>query len=157
YLAHPEECAHIADQGLAFIQNHLRQADACQKFLDEVVSMEEKPAGFQENGTLAPAIPLPDDSVPFPLPEALSEQFSKGAARNFFQALRRDLRRPKTDSTPGESEEEADGPPALDLADRQEIIAKREAYHARWMKQEEMRRRGQPFFELHDNAEYRAS
>ena len=34
YLAHPEECARIAAQGLEFVQSRLRQGQACQAFLD---------------------------------------------------------------------------------------------------------------------------
>ena len=157
YLAHPTESARIADQGLEFIRHHLRQDQACRRFLNEIQSMELAPAERAfGNGSTPPSIALPVDSPPAPLPMELGEQLSKGAAGRFGRALQRDLHKlvalfRKSSVVPEDAlEKNVDADPLA----REAIIRKREACHDRWIRQEAMRQRGEPFLELHDNAAF---
>jgi glycosyltransferase involved in cell wall biosynthesis len=143
YLAHPDECARIASQGMEFIRRHLRQDQACRNFLDEIRKMEGDSGVPPENSSIA----LPVDSPPYPLPSDLLTILSKGAGRSFRLALRRDLEV----RTRKKNEESTQTQVTPDSAARRDIIHKREACHDRWVRQESMRQKGEPFLQFHDN------
>lgn len=153
YLAHPEECVRIAEQGNAFVRDHLRQNQSCQLYLDEVQRIESETSLVDETGQQPKSIELPVDAASIPLPRALAHQLSRYTTRLFRQAIRNDLREigAKMSRRSPDPVTRPNHTTSPDANTRAEIILKRKACHERWLKQEAMRSQGNPFLELHDN------
>lgn len=153
YLAHPEECVRIAEQGNAFVKDHLRQDQSCQLFLDEVQRIESGTGLVGETGQQSKSLDPPIDAPSAPLPRELAQKLSLYTTRLFRHAVNSDLReivakvsRRAPDPVTGPNHSATPNTGA-----RPEIIQKRKACHERWIKQEAMRLRGDPFLEFHDN------
>ena len=146
YLAHPTECESIARAGQDFVRAQLRQAQTCAAWLEQLRGGEE----------VLSALHLPPDHAP----EANADEFSRATGRRrrraLTKALRQDFARfvrspdvpvPKSAKlSPAEREEQ-----------RAVVIVKREQYRARLAAQEEVRARGEPAWQMRDNAAYRAA
>ena len=156
YLNHPEECARIAAQGMEFVQSRLRQGQACQAFLEEVEGTENATSIAPGNGREPQSIALTVDASPDPIPAELFRKFSGQTAHLLRRAVRRDLREIalKIRKSLPNFAKKIEAPASLKSAARRQVVQKREAYHDRWMKQEEMRLRGDSFLDLHDNAAF---
>lgn len=138
YLNQPDECARIADQGFAFVEKHLRQAQLCENFLREFAA-----AGCD----------VPLDAAPVPLPRALRRNFSQLRRRDFRRAVVADLH--ELTHRPDPAEEPA--PPAsaeMLAAQRSRTIENRSAYRARLDEQGSRRAAGEEVWSLHDNDAY---
>jgi GT2 family glycosyltransferase len=151
YLRHPDECARIAQQGLEFVRAHLRQAQACQAFLEEVGGN-----GVTADGRLPGEI-IPD-TPPVPLPRDLLRTFSRRKARSVKRALRDDFRRllgRTAEAAPQERQSE------LVLEElsthRLAAIEKREAFQTRLHEQEKRRAAGETVWNLYENESYARS
>ncbi|MGI8430869.1 MAG: glycosyltransferase [Chthoniobacterales bacterium] len=136
YLSQPNECARIAEQGFAFVEKHLRQAQLCENFLRELAT-----AGCD----------VPRDAAPVPLPSALRRNFSRLRRRDFRRAAVADLREVIHRPDPPEA---PTPPPSADMlaAQRARAIENRAAYRARLDEQEELRTAGKSVWTLHHNA-----
>ena len=145
YLRHPDECARIAQQGLEFVRTHLRQAQACQIFLQELE------ADAAASGDIVPDVP------PAKLPRELIRTFSGRRARALRRALVADFKRLSGKSAPSLREVQPEF--ALDVLSKNRLAAieKREAFQARLTEQEERRAAGKIVWNLHDNESYTQS
>src|SRR5213079_2050679 len=86
YLRHPDECARIAQQGLNFVRNQLRQSQACQAFLEEFEGTG-KTSDTARHGQIIP------DATPVTLPEELLRKFSRRKSGALRRALATDFLR----------------------------------------------------------------
>jgi glycosyltransferase involved in cell wall biosynthesis len=151
YLRHPNECARLARQGLEFVRANLRQAQACQFFLQELEASGET-ADAARPYEIAP------DAPPVPLKRELLQTFSRRRAGALKRALVADLKHLLGKSvTP--SPQEVQPKLALEVLSKHRIAAieKREAFHARLTEQEERRAAGEIVWNLHDNESYTRS
>ncbi|PYJ11124.1 MAG: hypothetical protein DMF06_04055 [Verrucomicrobia bacterium] len=149
YLQHPEECARIARQGLNFVQNQLRQAQACQAFLEEFEGTG-KTSDTARHGQIIP------DAPPVTMPQELLRKFSRRKSGALRRALATDFLR-----LTGRTAEE---PVAQDVRServmkelskhRLAAIEKREAFRTRFTEQEKRRAAGEIAWNLHDNDSY---
>lgn len=150
YLRRPDECARIAQQGREFVQVHLRQAQACQAFLEEIGGN-----GVTADGRLPGEI-IPD-APPVPLPQDLLRTFSSRKAGALRRALAADFRRllGRTAEPPQERQSEV----ILEELSRHRMAAikKREAFQTRLTEQEKRRAAGEIVWNLHDNEAYARS
>jgi glycosyltransferase involved in cell wall biosynthesis len=148
YLNHPDEAGQIAQTGLEFVQNHLRQSQTCQRFLQALESSSQRDATAD-----FPHLALHDDAAPVSLPRELVRTFSRRKLQLLKRALAHDfhamLDRSRTADIPSELEDVS--------RQRSFIIEKREAYKARWSEQEMWRSQGKAAWQFHDNQGYRAS
>lgn len=153
YLAHPEEAARIAAQGMEFVRTRLRQGQACEAFLAEVERTEGAISPALQNGNGASITELPVDAPPHRLPLELQRKFSRHTANLFSRAVRRDLRdaAQKLRKLLPDSSKRVPAPSVRESELRRQVVQKREAYHDRWVKQEELRLKGDAFLEIHDN------
>jgi len=153
YLAHPEECAEIARQGLEFVQNELRQGQACRAFLQEI----EADAALERERSvkdhkIPPAV-LTGDAPPHPLPPELTHRLSEHTRRLLGHAAANDFRnawkrlRTSFERILGKDENK----PLSKEEARYDVIAKRKSYRSRWLEQEGAKMKEEPFFQLHDN------
>jgi len=158
YLAHPEECARIAAQGREFVQNHLRQGQTCRAFLEEVEGAEVATAKAAGSGSEPRPIALPVDAPPVPMPVELLQKLSGQTTQLFRRALRRDFNEMgwRTRKAPPDFAKKIELPISQRAEARRQVVLKREACHDRWMKQEELRLKGDPFLDLHDNSAFAA-
>jgi GT2 family glycosyltransferase len=145
YLRHPDKCARIAQQGLEFVRTNLRQAQACQVFLQELE------AGAATPGEIVP------DAPPASLPRELIRTFSGRRARALRRALAADFKRLSGKSAPSPTEVQPELPPEVLSKHRLAAIEKREAFQARLEKQEDRRAAGETVWNLHDNESYTQS
>jgi GT2 family glycosyltransferase len=148
YLRQPDECARIARQGHEFVRAHLRQAQACQFFLQELEASGE---------TVDAAAPyeIAPDAAPAALTRELLQTFSRRRAEALKRALVADFKRLLGKSAqPSPSEVQ----PKLTLdgesKHRLTAIQKREAFQARMTEQKERRAVGEIVWTLHDNESY---
>jgi glycosyltransferase involved in cell wall biosynthesis len=148
YLRHAEECARIAQQGLEFIRAHLRQAQACQVFLQEL-----EVSG--ETATLSEIVP---DVPPTALPHELVRVFSRRKAGALKRALVADFQRLRGKAV-APSPRDVQPELALEVLskNRRAAIERREAFQARLTEQEERRAAGETIWDLHDNESYARS
>jgi GT2 family glycosyltransferase len=150
YLRHPEECARLAQQGLEFVGAHLRQAQACQVFLEELEASSE-------TADAAPPCEIVPDAPPTALPRELLRTFSRRRAWGLKRALVADFKRLSGKSVP--SPREVQPELALEVLSKNRLAAieKREAFQARLTEQEERRAAGKIVWDLHDNESYARS
>lgn len=153
YLNHPGESETIAHQGLEFVQTHLRQAHACQKFLQ---GLEASPRRDATSNVELLDLAVPGDASSVPPPRELARTFStrkvcmlKRALADDLQALLR--RKPAPRITPELNS------PEDSSEQRISVIKKREAYKARWTDQEVRRAQGKAVWQVHDNEACRVS
>ncbi len=137
YLAHPKEAEAIAQAGCDFARTEQRQAQACGDFLLDL-----------ESGRARSEVA---DATPSPLPPALSQTFRKRRTQQLRDAVTADLKSllRKKQPLPVDSLLTE-----LETPSRPFAIAKREAYKERWCEQESRRMKGQPAWDLYDNAAY---
>ncbi len=147
YLAHPAECEAIGRAGYEFVRTQLSQAATCGAYLAQLRGDEEGLHAFH----------LPPDS---PTDEG-GGKFARSIARrrrhSLSAAMRKDLRnlfRPAAAAIEKKPEKLS---PTERAEKRDVVIAKREAYHARFVQQEETRAHGEPAWKLHDNDAYGAT
>ncbi|MDP9005193.1 MAG: glycosyltransferase, partial [Verrucomicrobiota bacterium] len=151
YLAHPDECAEIARQGLEFIQKELRQEHACYAFLREVETNAALAAASRQ-----PALTLPifaHDAAADPAPAELTRRLSQHTARLLRRAVTNDFRNgwEALHASLSRLRPKRDAKPLTERQVRRDAIAKRKEYHSRWREQEQARLKGEPFFRLYDN------
>ena len=146
YLRHPDECARIAQQGLEFVRAHLRQAQACQVFLQEC-----------ETADAAATFEIVSDAPPAALPRELLRTFSGRRARALKRALAADFKRLSGKSVPSPREVRPELAPEVLSKHRRAAIERREAFQARMTEQEERRAGGEIVWNLHDNESYSRS
>ncbi|HEV2095151.1 MAG TPA: glycosyltransferase, partial [Chthoniobacterales bacterium] len=151
FLAHPEECAAIANSAATFIQTELRQAQLCRSFLEEFEADLATSTRDGERDVEAIAHDSADPN-PEPLPRELTRQLSAGSFRHFGTALREDLRNLWSEVSPRRTRERPlvtqDGSP-VEL--REAVLEKRRGYRERWQTQEQAAAEGLPIFQLHEN------
>nr|MBA2586027.1 glycosyltransferase [Chthoniobacterales bacterium] len=151
FLAHPEECAAIANSAATFIQTELRQAQLCRSFLAEFEADLARSTrdGALENGAIAPDLA---DSNPEPLPPELMRQLSAGSLRHFGTALREDLRNLLSEVSPRQRRERPLIAQDVSPAElREAVLEKRRGYAERWQTQEQAAAEELPIFQLHEN------
>jgi glycosyltransferase involved in cell wall biosynthesis len=153
YLAHPEECEKIGRQGLEFVQAELRQGQACRAFLQQI---EAKTAPelkrLDRVNNVMPAVLL-NDSPPHPLPAELTRRLSQHTSRLLGRAAVGDLRNvwERLRNSFGRTREKTEAKSLSEKEVRHAVIGKRKEFHSRWLKQEQAREKGEPFFEVHEN------
>jgi GT2 family glycosyltransferase len=143
YLAHRDEAEAIAQAGYDFVRTQRRQAQTCRDFLLDLESGRSK---------LLPALPhVSADARALPSLQALTQLLRKRRLRRLKDAVTTDLqnlfRRKEIPSV-------ASFLPEPDVSSRPFIVAKREAYQERWLKQEFQRASGKTPWDLYDNAPY---
>jgi glycosyltransferase involved in cell wall biosynthesis len=161
YLAHPEECARIARQGLEFIETHLRQSQGCETFLQQIEAND----GAQPAAAGVPSFATLLDSSSTPLPSDLMRNISRHTAHLLGRALFRDLREFPTKAAalfkaaptksvngtgPGEAVTKS-----LEQEMRLNVLAKRQGYKARFAQQEAARDTENPLWERHENEAFK--
>ncbi len=140
YLAQPNECARIAEQGFAFVEKHLRQAQLCENFLRDLPG-----AGCA----------VPRDAAAVPLPRALRRNFARLRRRDFSQAVAADLHEfMRAPALPAEPKPAPSN--EMVATQRAQAIERRSAYHVRLEEQESRRATGENVWTLHDNDSYAA-
>jgi GT2 family glycosyltransferase len=153
YLRQPDECARIARQGLEFVRANLRQAQACQFFLQEL----------EANGETADAAApyeIAPDAAPAALTPELARTFSRRRAEALKRALVADFKRLRLlGKSVQPSPSEAQPKLTLDGKSKHRLTAiqKREAFQARTTEQKERRAVGEVVWTLHDNESYARS
>jgi glycosyltransferase involved in cell wall biosynthesis len=153
YLAHPEECEKIARQGLEFIQNELRQGQACHAFLREAEANEALEANAA-NRTPAAIPPIFSTDAPAsPAPPELTRLLSQHTGRLLRRAVANDFRDKweRLHASLTRVRRKREVKPLTEKQVRREAITKRKKYRSRWREQEQARLKGEPFFELHEN------
>lgn len=153
YLNNPDECTRIAEQGREFIRSQLRQGQSCQRFLHEIEAAAKAISHIPEKQVSTELLVLPVDPAPHPFPKALVEKFSRHTTRLLGRAIRRDLQGigQKLRKKPL-LEPRLTGTATREATLREQVVQKREGYHARWLKQEALRLRGDPFLDIHENS-----
>ena len=151
YLRQPDECARVAQQGHEFVRAHLRQAQACQFFLQELEASGE-------TADAAAPYEIAPDAAPAALTRELLQTFSRRRAEALKRALVADFKRLLGKSvvpSPREVQPEL----ALEVLSKNRLAAieRREAFQARMTEQEERRAGGEIVWNLHDNESYTRS
>lgn len=146
YLAHPAECEAIARAGQDFVRTHLRQSQTCVAFLDQMRDDETGLRAFHLQPDHPPVRPAGD--------------FSRTLSQSHWRSLRRALQQDFRNLFGTKEEQEslnapARPSPAVQREKRKEVITKREAYRARFARQEQARTRGDSPWQFHDNTAYR--
>ena len=153
FLAHPDECAKIANAGREFIEAHLRQSQTCARFLQQIEQHGgETAAGDSSTHFLAP------DSPPAPLPPELQRIISTHTRHLLGAALKQDVARwfGRAADKPRPRDRSLE-PVVVDPAVRASVIKKRAGYKARLDQQQAMQARGEQIVALHDNDAYSRS
>lgn len=144
FLAHPAECEAIARAGQDFVRTHLRQAQTCAAYLEQLCRGEKGLRAFD----------LSPDQPPAPLAENLSRVIAQGHRHSLGAAVRKDFQ----NLFRRDEEEIADKADKLSSAERDRergsVIVTREAYRSRFLLQEEARARGDSAWQFHDNDAY---
>ena len=153
YLAHPDECAEIARQGLEFVQTELRQSHACRAFLREFETDEALQAerASPEDKPL-PAV-LAGDAPAHPLPARLKHRLSEHTGHLLGRAVAKDFRNAwkRLHTSLGRISVKREPKPLTEEALRREVIVKRQKYRSRWLEQEHAQGKGESIFQLHEN------
>ena len=125
YLAHPDQCEVIARAGQEFARTELRQAQTCARYLEQLGGGEQALHAFH----------LPPDHKTEP--DEFSRTISRRRQRSFTAAVKNDLRNLFRAAPEAEPTKPAQLSPAVQDEKRRAVIAKREAYRARFQQQEE--------------------
>jgi glycosyltransferase involved in cell wall biosynthesis len=151
YLAHPEECERIAQQGLAFLQQNLRQEKLCEAFLRELEATDSARTSDEAAARAESYSHFPIDAPGAPLPPQLQTR-----AESFGGVLAKDVANLFRRKTPETRQEETKTTHSDDQA-RTEIIRRRESYRARLEAQRAAADRGESVVTVRENAGWSAA
>ncbi|MFL6582929.1 MAG: glycosyltransferase [Chthoniobacterales bacterium] len=146
YLAHPDECARIAQEALAFVRTELRQAQGCSAFLNEL-AIEDAAARLPGD--------VVADAAPVPLPRPLFFTLTRHTIFLLGRAMRDDAKEfVGRFSRNGAAQQKQPEPLASPEDTRRTVVAKRQAYRGRLQQQQKAAQRGEAIMETRDNARY---